>query len=144
MTEPEDIPVKDINDQEEIKETGINGINIEGVSDNGEELPFFSKEKEVNGEDSHDVGVNGLVKSLKRKKFKKHMEVGRSDTTGGYPSSNERPIKEPKRVEEDPFELDPIIMGLDSNVVKTRGEAPVPISNSFQALLEENEETQIM
>ncbi|MFS7914750.1 hypothetical protein Hanom_Chr02g00157221 [Helianthus anomalus] len=68
-------------------------------------------------------------------------------SSGGYYSSNERPNKEPKKVgdvglvfnEDDPFELDPIILGIDSNVVKTRGEGPVNISNSFKALMEEND-----
>ncbi|XP_076890698.1 uncharacterized protein LOC143541889 [Bidens hawaiensis] len=48
-------------------------------------------------------------------------------------------------IEDDPFNLDPFILGSDVYVVKTRGEDPVATSNSFQALIvEEDNELQDM
>ncbi|XP_021991610.1 uncharacterized protein LOC110888390 [Helianthus annuus] len=75
------------------------------------------------GDISVDVDISGLHKKNKRE----------------YVSSNERPIKEPKVVEEDPFDLEPVILGLDSNVVKVRGPKSIPVANSFEALMDMDE-----
>ncbi|PWA75159.1 Aminotransferase-like mobile domain-containing protein [Artemisia annua] len=78
-----------------------------------------------------------VEKTIKRKKFIEKMLVDRA-SLGNYSSSNERPTKEPKQAESDPFNLEPIIWGLDNNVVKTRGQAHIEVTNPFQVLMEED------
>ncbi|KAJ0848192.1 hypothetical protein HanPSC8_Chr13g0554281 [Helianthus annuus] len=136
-------PVNVINAEEFFSGNCDMDCNVEDHSKVDLEFPILNKEREDNNQ-----GVNslGLGNGLKRKKVKNMINMGMS-SSGGYYSSNERPNKEPKKVgddgpvfnEDDPFELDPIIFGIDSNVVKTRGEGPVNISNSFQVLMEEND-----
>ncbi|KAJ0788280.1 hypothetical protein HanPI659440_Chr05g0189831 [Helianthus annuus] len=115
-------PVNGVNVQDPGKETGGDFNANDCLSNFGGEFPFSNKDTSSTvGEEIMEVGP---VNCLKRKKNKKHLVVDQS-SSGGYPSSNERPIKEPRMEEEDPFVLDPIIMGFDSNVVKTRGPPPI-------------------
>ena len=55
-----------------------------------------------------------------------------------YNSSNERPIKESKLSDDDPFGLDPIIKGMDCNIVKSRGHKEFTTFNSFDCLRDEH------
>ncbi|MFS7918371.1 hypothetical protein Hanom_Chr03g00200201 [Helianthus anomalus] len=135
-------PAKEQNRKEEIMDTEKSDFNdefnFELKGDNfslndGKVKGCFSGVKE--GEVSGDMFV---IKSHKRKKFKNLLEVGLT-SSGEYRSSNERPNKEPKKVDEDPFGLDPIINTMDHNVLKVRGPIPLKTNNSFQTLLDESE-----
>ncbi|MFS7952894.1 hypothetical protein Hanom_Chr07g00612251 [Helianthus anomalus] len=101
--------------------------------------PSVIESFETGGINEQVLNERDPSKDLKRKKNKKQGDVGLLGS-GGYPSSNERPNKEPKLVVDDPFELEPVILGLDTSVVKTRGPPPVSMSNSFQVFSDENDE----
>ncbi|MFS8019490.1 hypothetical protein Hanom_Chr15g01404371 [Helianthus anomalus] len=143
-------PVSVVNAQEKIMENVNLGDNFGNVSGFEGDFPFANKECGDTGVMAENIQRNVLKEDgnlLKRKKHvKKVMDLGQT-SSGGYPSSNERPLQKPKKVNEveqclvgdDPFNLDPFILGSDVNVVKTRGEGPVSTSNSFQALIIEDD-----
>lgn len=152
----ESSPVNEVNGEEKFSGSGGNFGNT--VNAPVLETPIFVGNKGDRGEDLVDVidprkegaftqGVNEegsqsqsvFIKSNKRKKFIQKLKVGQT-SLGDYSSSNERPNKEPKQDEEDPFGLDPSILGFDKNVVKTRGHDPIVEKNSFQVLMEEQEQ----
>ncbi|KAF5763492.1 hypothetical protein HanXRQr2_Chr15g0680811 [Helianthus annuus] len=143
-------PVSGVNVQENFMENGNLGINFVNVPEINGDFPFVRKECMGTGVMTENLQGNVIKEDgnlLKRKKsIKKVVDMGQA-SSGGYPSSNERPHKEPKKVNDketnllgdDPFNLAPFILGSDVNVVKTRGEGPVTTSNSFQALIVEDD-----
>ncbi|MFS7922380.1 hypothetical protein Hanom_Chr03g00248441 [Helianthus anomalus] len=135
-------PVNDSNGMENFSGAVNDGINDNIISENEEEFSNVIEEKSnlaFKGAKFSDVINKGAGKKKKRKKDNIFKEFGLA-SAGEYVSSNERPIKEAKVVDDDPFDLDPVILGLDSNVVKDRGHTSTPLANSFQALLEANDE----
>ncbi|PWA48762.1 RNA-directed DNA polymerase, eukaryota, Reverse transcriptase zinc-binding domain protein [Artemisia annua] len=126
-------PGLNLNDIDDVNQSPITD---QGVSDNDIGTD--------GGNQCHNYGLENSVNVLKRKKSKqKNVEVG-CVSGGHYSSSNDRPTKGFKTgglSDDDPFNLNPFILGLDGNVLKTRGMGPVQISNSFQTLLVETEET---
>ncbi|KAJ0626037.1 hypothetical protein HanPSC8_Chr01g0009291 [Helianthus annuus] len=140
--QPNVSPAKDSNGMENFSGAVNDGINDNIISENEEEISNVIEEKSnlaFKGDNFSDVIKRGADKKKKRKKVKIFQELGQA-SVGEYVSCNERPIKEAKVVEDDPFDLDPVILGLDSNVVKDRGTTSIPLANSFQALLEDNDE----
>ncbi|MFS8005485.1 hypothetical protein Hanom_Chr13g01237881 [Helianthus anomalus] len=126
-------------------------VTKETVKENGnahiiEEADFSELTSNINngGNFQNNLEDQGApVKILKRKKNKsKVFEVGQN-SGGNYTSSNDRPNKEPKNSglsPDDPFNLNPIILGMDYNVVKKRGTNTVELANSFQVLLEDQDQ----
>lgn len=116
------------------------------INDNSNEEAIVEKLsdgfKEGQSHTSKENNISGFPSAIKIKKRKKgrntQKEVGQ-ESGGSYFSSNDRPHKESKS-DDDPFNLDPIILGLDHNVVKTRGMGSVKISNPFEALSHDNQE----
>lgn len=83
------------------------------------------------------MSIRGSGKKTKRKKCNRRTSLGRSNDI--YKSSNERPVKEQKILGDDePFGLDPFILGQDINVVKRRGTGNEFLTNSFSQLLEDD------
>ncbi|MFS7976123.1 hypothetical protein Hanom_Chr10g00888741 [Helianthus anomalus] len=154
VAESDSSPVNEVNGEEQI--SGSGGILGNIVNSSVLEMPIVGEDKGDRGEDfaggidhrkecTFTPGLNeeGSERQSifdifnKRKKYIQKLEVGQT-SLGEYSSSNERPHKEPKQVEDDPFGLDPFILGFDKNVVKTRGQDPIVGKNSFQVLMEEH------
>ncbi|MFS7898439.1 hypothetical protein Hanom_Chr00s023011g01762281 [Helianthus anomalus] len=136
----EEVVNNDFNDnrRETADFVGVSPKNIE----EGNQSPIIGQGGEGNGfgndggNHCHNLGVLKSVNVLKRKKYKKIFGEVRCDSGGHYSSSNDRPTKGFKNnglSDDDPFNLNPFILGQDSNVLKSRGMDPVQTSNSFQA-----------
>ncbi|MFS8016073.1 hypothetical protein Hanom_Chr15g01364131 [Helianthus anomalus] len=117
--QPEVPPAAEEEEQERDMET-VGEVNANDcVTNCGPKLtPSVMESFETGGINEQVLNERDPSKDLKRKKNKKQGDVGLLGS-GGYPSSNERPNKEPKLVVDDPFELEPVILGLDTNVMKT-------------------------
>ncbi|MFS7912795.1 hypothetical protein Hanom_Chr02g00134061 [Helianthus anomalus] len=133
-----------VNENEEFTETDANVCAVSNdriVNEGGN----FDLENNMGFNDcALNEGCMGSVKKsverkLKRKKDSIKKVVGLSPVEG-YISSNDRPVKEVKVSDEDPFGLDPLINGLDFNVQNTRGFGDIPLCNSFEGLIDESSE----
>ncbi|KAK9074113.1 hypothetical protein SSX86_006710 [Deinandra increscens subsp. villosa] len=136
MEVPDAIPAKVFLEEEVF--TGVVKEEVNAQINVGITEEVFSVEKMegglggVNAEDSLTQSLP-MRKNKRKKDKKKQVGVGQG-SGGSYLSSNDRSNKGPK-TDDDPFDLEPIILGMDSKVVKTRGSASVTLANSFQALV---------